>query len=246
MTPGGQAAGRDAGGTDTGTGTGPADGGPGSDARRAGHELLVRLAGRLPDDLLWRLRDWLAAGARDSLDAVLPRALLRHRLGLTEHERELLVRCVDERSPSRRLVDAILPLPELDEPSVAFVAGSGLPDLAALSAVSVVIGHPGCAELRQSLRGQQRVLLVLGGERPWALTATLQRLLRVHGDHTPCVEVLPTGMDLPGYHRAAFVGSEPLWVAPARPAGAAPAPDRTSDQASTAATGTLSGALTGT
>ena len=26
----------------------------------AGHELLLRLAGRFPDELLWRLRDWLA------------------------------------------------------------------------------------------------------------------------------------------------------------------------------------------
>ena len=67
------------------------------DARTAGHELLVRLAGRLPDDLLWRLRDWLAAGGYPSIEAVLPRALLRYRLGLTDHERDLLTACVDER-----------------------------------------------------------------------------------------------------------------------------------------------------
>ncbi|MDN5919533.1 MAG: hypothetical protein L0I76_31280 [Pseudonocardia sp.] len=212
----------------------------------AGHELLVRLAGRLPDDLLWRLRDWLAAGAHDSVDAVLPRALLRHRLGLTDHERDLLARCVDQRSPSRRLVDAILPLAGLDDPWTTFAAGHGLPDLAALSATSVVAGHPGVEELRQSLRGsrgEQRVLLVLGAERPWDLTATLQRLLRVHGDRTPCVEVLPTGMDLPGYHQAAFVGSAPLWTAPAHPPDASPAPGQ---EAGAPATETFSGALTGT
>ncbi|MBW0106365.1 hypothetical protein [Pseudonocardia sp. KRD291] len=223
----------------------------------AGHELLVRLAGRLPDDLLWRLRDWLAAGARDSVDAVLPRALLRHRLGLTDHERDLLARCVDERSRSRRLVDAILPIAELDEPCTAFAAGHGLPDLAALSATSVVAGHPGVEELRQSLRGyreerrrnehghrgEQRVLLVLGADRPWELTATLQRLLRVHGDRTPCVEVLPLEMDVPAYHQAAFVGSVTLWAAPAHPADAAPVPGQ---EAGAPATGTLSGALTGT
>ena len=42
----------------------------------AAHELLVRLAGRLPDDVSWRLRDWVAAGAADSVAALLPRALL--------------------------------------------------------------------------------------------------------------------------------------------------------------------------
>lgn len=215
-----------------------------ADPLGAGHELLVRLAGRLPDDLLWRLRDWLAAGADESVDAVLPRALLRHRLGLTDHERDLLSHCVDERSPSRRLVDAILPLAELDAPTTTFTAGPALPDLAALSAMSVVAGHPGTGELRQSRRGLredrgQRVLLVLGGDRPWALTATLQRLLRVHGDRTPCVEVLPVGMELPGYHQAAFVGSAPLWAAPT-------AADPPGQAAGAPATGTLSGALTGT
>lgn len=220
----------------TGLGTGP-DAGP----LRAGHELLVRLAGRLPDDLLWRLRDWLAAGGYDAIDAVLPRALLRHRLGLTDHERDLLALCVDEQSPSRRLVDAILPLAELDAPSTTFTAGPGLPDLAALSAMSVVAGHPGTEELRQSLRDDgRRVLLVLGADRPWALTATLQRLLRVHGDRTPSVEVLPVGMGLPGYHQAAFVGSAPLWAAPTGPA------DASSGQVAAPATGTPSGALTGT
>lgn len=218
----------------------------GPDARAAGHELLVRLAGRLPDDLLWRLRDWLAVGGHDSLDAVLPRALLRHRLGLTDQERDLLLACVDEHSSSRRLVEAILPLPDLDEPAVMFTAGDGIPDLAARSATAVVSGHPGVEELRQSLRGpqaSQRVLLVLGGQRPWELAGTLQRLLRVHGDRTPCVEVLPTGMEPPGYHRAAFVGSAPLWTSPAQPVGPAPTADQ---QDGTVATGTPSGALTGT
>ncbi|RZT89074.1 hypothetical protein EV383_6031 [Pseudonocardia sediminis] len=220
--------------------------GPGAGSVAAGHELLVRLAGRLPDDLLWRLRDWLAAGAHDSVDAVLPRALLRHRLGLTDHERDLLALCVDERSPSRRLVDAILPLAELDDPWTAFAAGHGLPDLAALSATSVVAGHPGVEELRQSLRGphgEQRVLLVLGAERPWDLTATLQRLLRVHGDRTPCVEVLSIEMEVPAYHQAAFLGSATLWAAPAHPADAVPAPGQ---EAGAPATEIPSGALTGT
>lgn len=212
--------------------TGVAEGGPAVTA--AGHELLVRLAGRLPDDVLWRLRDWLGSDALGSVSAVLPRALLRHRLGITDHERELLWRCVDERSPSRRMVDTVLPLPELDDPGVAFSAGTGTHDLTAMSAASVAAGHHGVEELRQTWRGQrgeQRVLVALGADRPWDLTATLQRLLRVHGDRTPCVEVLPLEMEVPGYHQAAVVGSFVLWAA-------APTPDSANVFAPGALTGT--------
>ncbi|TCK27829.1 hypothetical protein [Pseudonocardia endophytica] len=200
----------------------------GAPVQVAGHELLVRLAGRLPDDVVWRLRDWLAAGALGSVAAVLPRALLRHRLGVTDLERELLWRCVGERSPSSRMVDTVLPLPELDDPGVAFSAGTVTHDLAAMSATSVAAGHAGVEELRQSWRGprgEQRVLVVLGAERPWELTGTLQRLLRVHGDRTPCVEVLPLEMEVPSYHQAAVVGSSVLFARPPAPADDVATPD---------------------
>jgi hypothetical protein len=178
----------------------------------AGHELLVRLAGRLPDDVLWRLRDWLAAGAAEPVGALLPRALLRNRVGLTDIERTLLTSVASD----SRLVDAVLPLHTPDAPHPAFAAGPELPDLAVLGAMAVVAGHPGAGELRHARRGphgEQRVLLVLGSaERPWDLTGTLQRLLRVHGDRTPCVEVLPHDLEPPAYHQAAIVGSRPVWT----------------------------------
>ena len=71
-------------------------------ADQAGHDLLVTLAGRLPDEVLWRLRDWLAAQAHGPLAAMLPRELLRHRLGLTDVERDLLVASAGEWGASRR------------------------------------------------------------------------------------------------------------------------------------------------
>ena len=43
------------------------------------HELLLRLAGRLPGTLLWRLREWLAAGGHSSVAAVLPREVRVHK-----------------------------------------------------------------------------------------------------------------------------------------------------------------------
>jgi hypothetical protein len=180
------------------------------------HELLVRLAGRLPDRLLWRLREWLAAGAHPAVAALLPRALLRNRVGLTDEERDLLEAAVAGRAP-RKLLDAVLTVTVPDEPDVAFRSGPE-PDVAALSLLAVARGVDGCVELRQTLRGTgrhaQRVVLVRAeGPRPWALAGTLARLLRAHGDTAPCVEVLPAG-DPPAYHRAALAGSTLLWRRP--------------------------------
>jgi hypothetical protein len=180
------------------------------------HELLVRLAGRLPDRLLWRLREWLAAGAHAAVAALLPRALLRNRVGLTDEERDLLEAAVAGRAP-RKLLDAVLTVTVPDEPDVTFRSGPD-PDVAALSLLAVARGVDGCVELRQTLRGTgrhaQRVVLVRAdGPRPWALAGTLARLLRAHGDTAPCVEVLPAG-DPPAYHQAALAGSTLLWRRP--------------------------------
>jgi len=178
----------------------------------AWHELLLRLAGRLPDALLWRMRDWLADGGREVLAATLPRELLRHRVGLPDAERDLLEAAV---GPAHPLLDAVLPAPAAPDQPVAFTAGDGAPDAAALAVLAVVRGHPGCIELREGWRGPQRVVVVLGAERPWALTGTLQRVLRAHGDRTPCVEVLPPHGERSAYHQAAIIGTRPLWRSPA-------------------------------
>jgi hypothetical protein len=186
-------------------------------AEEAAHDLLVRLAGRLPDELVWRLRDWLAAGAHSALAAALPRELLRHRIGLDDDERELLVASAGQWGASPRLLDAVLPLHTADGAPTAFRADPDI-DPAALSVLAVVRGHAGCIELRQARRSEgrreQRVILVHGAERPWELAGTLQRVLRAHGDRTPCVEVLPPHGEPPAYHQAAIIGSAPLWRSP--------------------------------
>ena len=61
------------------------------------HELLLRLAGRLPDQHLWRYRDWLAGDAADVIARTLPSMLVRERVELGDAEH-------------RRLSDALLPL----------------------------------------------------------------------------------------------------------------------------------------
>ncbi|HXV92788.1 MAG TPA: hypothetical protein VD813_05785, partial [Pseudonocardia sp.] len=92
--------------------------GAGRACPEACHALLLRLAGRLPDTLLWRLRDWLAAEDVRAFAVMLPRALLRHRVGLTDAEQDILVEAVAERGAPRRLLDAVLPLPVVEEPAV--------------------------------------------------------------------------------------------------------------------------------
>lgn len=191
----------------------------------AGHELLLRLAGRFPDELLWRLRDWLAAGPSggDAVGAVLPRALLRHRIGLDDAGRALLGEVVGSGSPSRRLVDAVLPDPAV--PEAAF--GPAEPDLGSWSARSVVAGHPGASGLLVATRGDgARVLLVRcaagPADAPAALTSVLQRLLRVHGERVPRVEVLPDDVEPPAYHRAALAAATTVWTGSPALAGTAP------------------------
>jgi hypothetical protein len=131
-------------------------------------------------------------------------------VGLTDEERELLVGSAGAWGAKPRLLDAVLPLPAPEETPVLFAPDPAL-DAAALSALGVVRSHPGTTELHQARRSGQRVLVVIGGDAPWVLTGTVQRILRAHGDRNPCVEVLPIPGLPTAYHRAAVSGSAALW-----------------------------------
>jgi hypothetical protein len=179
---------------------------------RACHELLVALAGRLPDELLWRLRDWLASGGRTALAAVVPRELMRHRVALTDEERSLMAASVGAWGAAPRLLDAVLPAYVLPAPP-AFGPDPDDTDVTALTALAVVRGDPGCTELRLARRADgRRVVLVQGAERPWALTGVLQRVLRARGDRSPNVEVLPADLEVPAYHGAVIAATLPVWI----------------------------------
>ncbi len=183
------------------------------------HHLLVRLAGRLPDELLWRLRDWLAIDGYTALARTLPRALLRHRVGLTAGEHELLAGSVGRWGARQRLVNAVLSVSEPDDPDVEFDLEFGPDgwDAADQVIVAVVRETLGAEELRRTWRADarrvQRVVLVHGSDRLPVLTGTLQRVLRAQGDRTPCVEVLPRELRLPPYHQRALLASTQLWRA---------------------------------
>jgi hypothetical protein len=201
----------------TGTAGGPA-------GARACHDLLVALAGRVPDRALWRLRDWLAAGADTALRTAVPRTLLRHRVGVTDAERDLLREAVTTWRGSARLVDAVLHTEVAPEPAAVFVEpGAAAWDAADLVLRAVVPAAGDVGEVRRAWRsGGSRVVLVSAAGDLAALTGIVQRALRAHGDADPCVEVIGAGTPTTGYHRAALAASDVLWRAGAAASGDAP------------------------
>ncbi|WP_016696650.1 hypothetical protein [Actinoalloteichus spitiensis] len=199
----------------------------GRDMRDLRHELLLRLAGRLPDRQLWRFRDWLAGDADAVLARMLPRALAHGRLGLTDHEHELLTEGFLPAGADPVLVAAIPALPEEPEPVHVFgvspAAVSDVPvevphgaDSTPVVLGAMLRGRAGIREVRFTWRAPAtggrpgRVLLVSAESERISLTAELQRVLRALGEREPRVEVVPPSMTLTAYHRAAWVGSEPV------------------------------------
>ncbi|GAA3891548.1 hypothetical protein GCM10022243_65550 [Saccharothrix violaceirubra] len=180
------------------------------------HELLLRLAGRLPDDVLWRFRDWAAGDAVVVLARVLPRTLLHDRIGLTDYEQQLLGDALIPHGADRGTISSVKGLDELPEADYTFSPES--PDRVPMGdSTSVVLGatlrgRPGIGEVRSTwrLRGTEtrRVLLVTATGGYTRLTGELQRVLRALGEQDPCVEVLPVEADVPPYQRAALEASE--------------------------------------
>jgi hypothetical protein len=210
----------------------PAGGARPGEPGRACHDLLVALAGRVPDRALWRLRDWLAADAVVALRTAVPRTLLRHRVGVTETERALLREAVTGWRGPVRLTDAVLHADVAPEPTVTFTeaarSGWDASDLV-LRALLPTVGEVG--EVRRAWRtsttgGPVRVVLVsAAGDLP-ALTGAVQRALRAHGGTVPGVEVIGAGTLTTSYHRAALAASDVLWRAGAPASVSAAVPDR--------------------
>lgn len=189
-------------------------------AESACHELLLRLAGRLSDRRLWRFRDWLAAGALPALAGALPLTLLRERVPVTVHESRLLSAALVDAGADPGLLNA---LPWVDgQAELGYTFSADAPELAMVDQVAVVLGavlqgRDDLVDVRGSWRRPRAtsgpttriVLVTTVGDAP-RLTGELQRLLRALGTHEPGVEVLPEGIDLPPYQKAALAASEPL------------------------------------
>jgi hypothetical protein len=202
----------------------------GEAAELACHELLLSLAGRLPDRQLWRFRDWLAAGALSELSHVLPLTLLRERIGLLDDEFRLLDAALRPHGADVGLLSSIRELYELPEVGYVFhehdsdnVGRNSLGDQLAVLLAALLRGRPSVGEVRATWRRPRhpsgrgvvevsRVLLVTATAGHAALTGELQRVQRAVGESDPCVEVLPVGYVPLPYHRAATAASELLCV----------------------------------
>lgn len=189
------------------------------DVEQACHELLLRLSGRLPDNLVWRFRDWLGEGAMSTLARVLPKTLLKHRVDLDQEEYGLLVAGLVPHGADRHQVSSTLGVDAPLESGYTFTAST--PNwVNSVDSVAAVIDatlrrRPDVGEVREAWRqergtgpeGAKRVLLVTATAGLPRLTGELQRVLRVLGDEAPCVEVLPARFDPPAYHREALANS---------------------------------------
>jgi hypothetical protein len=194
------------------------------DIEQSLHDLLLRLAGRTPDQLLWRFRDWLGEGAMGTLARTLPRSLLKHRIDLDQAEYRLLVAGLIPHGADWHQVSSTLGVDDVTETRYTFTQSA--PEwVNSVDSVSVLLhatlrGRADVGEVRQSWRrlgaasggGAKRVLLVTATAGQPRLTGELQRVLRVLGDEEPSVEVIPPRFDLPGYHRAALAESELVCV----------------------------------
>lgn len=194
------------------------------DDQLACHELLLRLAGRLPDEDLWRYRDWLAEGAIGVLARTLPKALLRYDIDLDPYDHRLLRTALLPHGADPHLVSSALGVDDTPEGRYTFTEVA--PDRRnAVDSVSAVVdaalrGRPEVGEVRESWRyndsdggnDAKRVLLVTAIAGWQRLTGELQRVVRVLGDEVPSIEVLPPRVALPDYHLAALARSRTVSV----------------------------------
>src|SRR5256885_9232283 len=171
------------------------------------HELLLRLAGRLPDRQLWRSRDWVAAGALDALAGALPLTLLRERVGITAQESMLLNAALLDAGADPGQLNAIQWVDEVGDLGYTFSPESpewvSAGDSVAVVLGAVLQGRPEVVDVRGSWRRHRsgvesatRIVLVTAVADCARLTGELQRVLRALGTYEPGVEVLPEGTEV--------------------------------------------------
>lgn len=193
------------------------------------HELLLRLADRIPDRYLWRYRDWLAGDAAEVLARVLPATLVRERIALPDVEQRLVAEALLPLGADPAMVNAVLPSTgEQPRDNSTFSTqpprrGDSQPaggDSDVLVLGATLRGRAGVREVRSSWRhdpgAPKRVLLISATREYIALAGEVQRVLRALGDSEPRVEVLPAQEEPTSYHRAALAESVHVCVGPER------------------------------
>ena len=176
------------------------------------HELLLRLAGRLPDRHLWRYRDWLAGGAAEVVARLLPGTLMRERIARDDEEHRLLSDALLPLGADPAVVNAVLPAVVDTTPHYSFTTeppAENVGDSAVLVLGATLRGRAGVREVRNTWRrrdsGSPKLVVLVSASDDYAeLTGEIQRVLRALGDSAPCVEVVPKDLEPTPYHRMAI------------------------------------------
>ncbi|MFB9832466.1 hypothetical protein [Actinoallomurus acaciae] len=218
---------------------------PGDDAWQvfaALHRLLLRLAGRFPDELITRTRTMLARSDLVHLPDTVTGSAARLRVSLTAADVELLryvLALADGAAGDPAATDQLTistSVPATDHrftpvppgaPAVARVSA----DLADDLLVDAMNEHLGVMTIRRAWRSApheesedaRRVYFVEVEPhvRAWELTGDAQHELVLIDEESPQVEVYWTGDELPPYHRTALADAALLWPR-SPPAGQAP------------------------
>ncbi|MDP9792686.1 hypothetical protein J2S43_001198 [Catenuloplanes nepalensis] len=190
----------------------------------AGHRLLQRLAGRLPDATIAASRQWLAAGDLGSVTQTVLFALSSEDVAVTEEDARLLLAAGAAPADVAALPRgaAVPPFrfapsgpdpsgdpPPYTDPATGYAGPGAVTDLHDRAAVDAA----GAARLWRTWRypvsgdgPPKRVYLLLAAVDAdvVALTAAVQAALAAAGETDPQVEVFVDADDLPPYQRAAL------------------------------------------
>ena len=210
------------------------------DRAQACHRMLLRLAGRAPDDLLTRSRDWLARGEFDDLARSVAFWVVSQNAVLTEADAAVLYGLLAEAGadPSgltQITLDDFDPFPyyvfasEIPPglPGAEKTPGPGSGPAVEQAAVEAVAAEPGAIGLWRAWRfpsdgapwpPPKRVFVVevQAVDEP-GVAASLQDWLAAAGEPDPQVEVYQTGWQLPVYQEFARAYGELLWAAEVDP-----------------------------
>lgn len=208
---------------------------PGDDAWQvfAGlHRLLLRLAGRFPDELIIRTRTMLARSDLVYLPDTVTGSAARLGVSLTAADVELLryVLAVaggaagDPAAADQLTIATSVPATDhrfTPAPPGASAVARVSADLADDLLVDAMTEHPGVTAIRRAWRSAphresedaRRVYFVEVERRvrAWELTGDAQNELGLIDEESPQVEVYWTGDELPPYHRTALTGAALLW-----------------------------------
>ena len=198
--------------------------------RRAAHHLLLRLAGRLPDTVLTRAREWLADGRLSDVGALVTDAALQLDLALPAEDGDLLGQLVasdgDDPIRVRHLPTGPVALrPPYRFLPVAPTGVSGASPGADRAAVAAAAAVPAVAALWRAWRVDQRPGHAPGPRRVYVVVArrgvdlprlavAVQGRLSAAGERSPQVEVIAVGDRVPAYQRLARSAGRCLWVRP--------------------------------